>query len=140
MKKINFKLYKWTYRYISNNKNKNRKWIWYRQLRKYFKNQTSSEIKKYFKDILISKLIDNQNDDNKVLIWKINDKEIGILSIRANINNKFSIKNLGIEIYDNLLIPNFIKVVNYKRQLISKKKKEDNRIERKKPRKNKNKK
>ena len=64
-----------------------------------------------------------QNDDNKVLIWKINDKEIGILSIRANINNKFSIKNLRIEIYDNLLIPNFIKVVNYKRQLISKKKK-----------------
>lgn len=62
-----------------------------------------------------------------MLIWKINDKEIGILSIRANINNKFSIKNLRIEIYDNLLIPNFIKVVNYKKQLMSKKKKEDNR-------------
>ena len=58
-----------------------------------------------------------------MLIWKINDKEIGILSIRANINNKFSIKNLWIEIYDNLLIPNFIKAVNYKRKMISKKKK-----------------
>lgn len=70
----------------------------------------------------IAKLIANQDEDNKVLVGQVNDKAIGMLSISTDINVNFLIKNFELETYDNLLKPDYMEAVNYKRQLIAEEK------------------
>ena len=84
-----------------------------------FKDQTPPETTNQFEDFFIAKLIANQDDDNKVLVGQVNDKAIGMLSISTDINVNFLIKNFELETYDNLLKPDYMEAVNYKRQLIA---------------------
>ena len=95
----------------------------YDDLENIFKDQTPPETTNQFEDFFIAKLIANQDDDNKVLVGQVNDKAIGMLSISTDINVNFLIKNFELETYDNLLKPDFMEAVNYKRQLISQEKK-----------------
>ena len=55
-----------------------------------------------------------------------------MLSISTDINVNFLIKNFELETYDNLLKPDFMEAVNYKRQLITQEKKKKMEMERKK--------
>ena len=87
-----------------------------------FKDQTPPETTNQFEDFFIAKLIANQDDDNKVLVGQVNDKAIGMLSISTDINVNFLIKNFELETYDNLLKPDYMEAVNYKRQLIAEEK------------------
>ena len=103
----------------------------YDDLENIFKDQTPPETTNQFEDFFIAKLIANQDDDNKVLVGQVNDKAIGMLSISTDINVNFLIKNFELETYDNLLKPDFMEAVNYKRQLISQEKKEKMEMERK---------
>ena len=104
----------------------------YDDLENIFKDQTPPETTNQFEDFFIAKLIANQDDDNKVLVGQVNDKAIGMLSISTDINVNFLIKNFELETYDNLLKPDFMEAVNYKRQLIAQQKKEKMEMERKK--------
>ena len=104
----------------------------YDDLENIFKDQTPPETTNQFEDFFIAKLIANQDDDNKVLVGQVNDKAIGMLSISTDINVNFLIKNFELETYDNLLKPDFMEAVNYKRQLISQEKKKKMELERKK--------
>ena len=104
----------------------------YDDLENIFKDQTPPETTNQFEDFFIAKLIANQDDDNKVLVGQVNDKAIGMLSISTDINVNFLIKNFELETYDNLLKPDFMEAVNYKRQLITQKKKKKMELERKK--------
>lgn len=45
-----------------------------------------------------------------------------MLSISTDINVNFLIKNFELETYDNLLKPDYMEAVNYKRQLIAEEK------------------
>jgi len=87
-----------------------------------FKDQTPPETTNQFEDFFIAKLIANQDEDNKVLVGQVNDKAIGMLSISTDINVNFLIKNFELETYDNLLKPDYMEAVNYKRQLIAEEK------------------
>jgi hypothetical protein len=62
-------------------------------------------------------------------VGQVNDKAIGMLSISTDINVNFLIKNFELETYDNLLKPDFMEAVNYKRQLISQEKKKKMELE-----------
>ena len=97
-----------------------------------FKDQTPPETTNQFEDFFIAKLIANQDDDNKVLVGQVNDKAIGMLSISTDINVNFLIKNFELETYDNLLKPDYMEAVNYKRQLIAQEKKKKIEFEEKK--------
>ena len=87
-----------------------------------FKDQTPPETTNQFEDFFIAKLIANQDEDNKVLVGQVNDKAIGMLSISTDINVNFLIKNFELETYDNLLKPDYMEAVNYKRQLLAEEK------------------
>ena len=104
----------------------------YDDLENIFKDQTPPETTNQFEDFFIAKLIANQDDDNKVLVGQVNDKAIGMLSISTDINVNFLIKNFELETYDNLLKPDYMEAVNYKRQLIAKEKEKKMEMERKK--------
>ena len=104
----------------------------YDDLENIFKDQTPPETTNQFEDFFIAKLIANQDEDNKVLVGQVNDKAIGMLSISTDINVNFLIKNFELETYDNLLKPDFMEAVNYKRQLITQEKKKKMEMERKK--------
>ena len=97
-----------------------------------FKDQTPPETTNQFEDFFIAKLIANQDDDNKVLVGQVNDKAIGMLSISTDINVNFLIKNFELETYDNLLKPDYMEAVNYKRQIISEEKNKKIEFERQK--------
>ena len=97
-----------------------------------FKDQTPPETTNQFEDFFIAKLIANQDEDNKVLVGQVNDKAIGMLSISTDINVNFLIKNFELETYDNLLKPEYMEAVNYKRQLIAEEKKKKIEFEEKK--------
>ena len=103
----------------------------YDDLENIFKDQTPPETTNQFEDFFIAKLIANQDEDNKVLVGQVNDKAIGMLSISTDINVNFLIKNFELETYDNLLKPDFMEAVNYKRQLISQEKMKKMELERK---------
>jgi len=96
-----------------------------------FKDQTPPETTNQFEDFFIAKLIANQDEDNKVLVGQVNDKAIGMLSISTDINVNFLIKNFELETYDNLLKPDYMEAVNYKRQLIAEEKKKNIELENK---------
>ena len=97
-----------------------------------FKDQTPPETTNQFEDFFIAKLIANQDEDNKVLVGQVNDKAIGMLSISTDINVNFLIKNFELEAYDNLLKPDYMEAVNYKRQLIAEEKNKKIEFEKKK--------
>ena len=103
----------------------------YDDLENIFKDQTPPETTNQFEDFFIAKLIANQDDDNKVLVGQVNDKAIGMLSISTDINVNFLMKNFELETYDNLLKPDFMEAVNYKRQLITQEKSKKIELERK---------
>ena len=96
-----------------------------------FKDQTPPETTNQFEDFFIAKLIANQDEDNKVLVGQVNDKAIGMLSISTDINVNFLIKNFELETYDNLLKPDYMEAVNYKRQLIAEEKNRKIELDRK---------
>ena len=94
----------------------------YDESKKIFKDQAPPETTDQFEDFFIVKLIDNQDEDNKVYVGQVNDNVIGMLSIRTDINVNFLIKNFELETYDNLLKQDYMEALNYKRQLLEEEK------------------